>query len=250
MRRARRWQGERGRRRIPARRPQAGGRRHRRRGLPARLHRAAPGRVAGRHRALPRDAGAQPGPAACATRSRARLLQCRRGRQRGLSLPPGAGGRGPAARRACPGAGVPRPDPAAQDVVGHRLALACARHQHQQRHQRPAGGAVRPAGAALRGRAGDQRHRAERQYRRRLRGADIARSALPDLRQPADAHLWREPVQRPDAEPACGAALPLRALRPAARADGAGAGARGRHVQPIGRVGSFRATGWWRRRGG
>ena len=119
-------------------------------------------------------------------------------------------------------------DPAAQELVDHRVAGGRAGQQHKRRDQRPAGRAVRPAGVAVGGCAPDQRRRGERQCLRRLRGEDLARSAVPGRRRAAHADLPGGPVQRADGEPARGPSLPLRQVRPAPRSDRAAAPARRR----------------------
>ena len=86
----------------------------------------------------------------------------------------------------------------------------------------------RLSGDALRGRARDQRRRAEREYLRRIRGADLARSQVPLGRRAQHPDLRGEPVQRAEREPARGAALPVRKVRPAAGGERAPALARRR----------------------
>ena len=93
-----------GRRRVPAEGRQAGRREHRRPGLPLRHDRAGTTELAGCHRPVPCDAGAHSRSAPGAARPGTGLFPGGRGRQRGLSLPSGAGRQGPARHRACEGA--------------------------------------------------------------------------------------------------------------------------------------------------
>ena len=96
-------------------------------------------------RPLPRHDRPQPRSAPGAARPRPGLFPGGRGRQRRPSFPPGAGNEGPAPGGARPGACLPRPHTAAQELVDHRVAGGPAGQQHQRRDQRPAGRAVRPS---------------------------------------------------------------------------------------------------------